>query len=184
MKTNKTMSTIDLIVLGILQKKQMNAYEITHFIDEMNINRLIKISSPAVYKVCKRLYKSEFLNGKTIRDGENPEKIVYSVNAKGKTHFYNLMHHFSSQIQPFFFDFNTFLWNIDQLEPQKSSEMLGNLQVQLRQLRDWVVSHEKEVSRAPFAIRMIVKQYRMTLNTLVKWITEVVQDFEKENKKK
>jgi len=176
------MSTIDLIILGILQKKPMNAYELTNFIDEKQVNRMVKISAPAVYKACKRLYQSEYLLGKTIRDGENPEKMLYSVNAKGKKHFYNLMAHFSGNIQHFYFDFNTFIWNIDQLQPRKALEMLRNLQGELTQLRDWVIPHEKEVSRAPFSIRMIVKQYRMILNALVQWITEAVQEFEEANK--
>jgi len=57
------MSTIDLIILGILLENPMNAYGLTHFIDDKQVGRLLKISKPAVYKCCKRLFKAECLDG-------------------------------------------------------------------------------------------------------------------------
>lgn len=175
----KGRSTIELIILGILQEKSMSAYEVVQYMEVRQIERLVKISKPSVYKICKRLYKEEYLTGKIVREGENPEKIIYSVNKKGQTLFLDLMQYFSGNIQPFFFDFNCFLWNIEKLEKKQALEMLLSLKAEFKQWAHWIIVHEKEVQNAPFSVRMIVKQYRMTIHTMLDWIKEVVIEFKR-----
>ena len=173
------MSTIDLIILGILHEKAMNAYELARYIEDKQVYRLLKISQPAVYKNCKRLFKSGYLSGEKVRQGENPEKVIYKVSKKGKDYFYELMEHFSRQVQPFYFDFNTFIWNMNKLKPDKAFAMLQELHAGLLQWKEWIIQHEQEATLAPFHIRIIVKQYRMILVTLVEWVEEVLHDFKK-----
>jgi DNA-binding PadR family transcriptional regulator len=161
----------------------MNAYELTRFIDDKQVGRLIKISKPAIYKCCKRLFKAGYLDGETVREGEMPEKVIYTVNQKGKDRFYELMAHFSGNINPFYFEFNSFLWNIDRLEKTKALGMLENLKAQLQELKDWIIQHEKEESsNIAFSARMIIKQYRMMVITLVTWIEETIDDYKRDHK--
>ncbi len=177
------MSTIDLIILGILLDNPMNAFELTRLIDSKQIGRLVKISKPAIYKCCKRLYKAGYLDGKTVREGEMPEKVIYSVNKKGDSRFYELMEHFSGNMNPFYFEFNCFLWNIEKVEKTKALEMLTNLKDQLQVVKNWIIQHEKDAASVKsFAVRMIIKQYRMIISTLVTWITEAISDYKKEYK--
>ncbi|MEW6713217.1 MAG: PadR family transcriptional regulator [Candidatus Riflebacteria bacterium] len=173
------MSAIELIILGILSGRAMNAYELVQYIDSLQIGRLIKISKPAVYKTCKRLFQAGYLNGKTTREGENPEKTIYSPNAAGKKHFLALMEHFSGNVQPFYLDFNSFLWNIDKLERKKARRMLLNLRDQLIAWREWIIKHEAEDEGRNYAQRNIVRQYRMLFIALVEWADEALRDFEK-----
>ena len=44
------MSTIDLIVLGMLKKQALSAYELQKQVDYRNISRWVKISTPSIYK--------------------------------------------------------------------------------------------------------------------------------------
>ncbi len=172
------MSTIDLIILGILLKKPKNAYEITHFVDAEQLDKILKISKPAIYKSCKRLFKSGYLDGETIREGELPEKVIYSVNKEGKDYFNHLMKYFSQNIRPFYLEFNSFLWSIDKLDKGDGLKMMETLKAGLTQLKDWIIEHEKEVEgNIPFAEKMIVKQYRMSLITLVQWIKETIDEY-------
>ncbi len=176
------MSTIDLIILGILLKEPQNAFELTKYIEDKNIWRFIKISKPAVYKSCKRLLGAGYLDGKRAKDGEMPEKVIYSVNQKGRERFYELMKHFSENLIPFYFEFNTFLWNIDHLEVKEGLEMLQNVETELKSFFHWIVQHEKQIpSDASFASRKIVKQYRMMLSTLVTWARETITEYKQEN---
>ncbi len=174
-------STIDLIILGILLDKPMNAYELANFIEKGRVDKLIKISKPAVYKNSKRLYKSGYLDGQRVREGELPEKLVYSINEKGQKKFSNLMEYFSSNVRPFFLDFNSFFWNIEKLETSEALEMLENLKIQLMGIKKWILQHEKEAqSSASFSSRMIIKQYRMMITSLVVWAEETIEDYKKE----
>lgn len=178
------MSTIDLIILGILSEKEMSAYELANFIDDRGIDKLLKISKPAVYKNCKRLYKFGYLDGQRVQESELPEKMIYTVNQNGQEHFHDLMEHYSSNIHPFFMDFNSFLWNIGKLEKSEALEMLTNLKNQLIGIRKWILEHEKDVQKSiSFASKMIVKQYRMIIITLVKWVEETIEDYKIEIKR-
>ena len=187
LKLKLHMSTIDLIILGILLDKKKNAYELAKLIEDRGIDKFLKVSVPAIYKNCKRLYQSGYLNGQRVQEGEMPEKLVYSINKKGKEHFHNLMKYYSSSMHhdptPFFIDFNSFLWNIEKLEMSEAIEMLENLQFQLMRTEKWIIQHEKEAqSSEPFSSRMIIKQYRMMVATLVIWVEETIEEYKIEKK--
>jgi DNA-binding PadR family transcriptional regulator len=179
-RTGKSMSTIDMVILGILQIKPMNPYELTRYVESHQVHRLLKISKPSIYKTCKRLYQERHLSGRAVREGENPEKMVYSITKRGKKYFLALMEHFSGELHHFYFEFNSFIWNLERLEPRVALEMLRNLENALRQLGQGIEIHEREVSGAPFPVRMIVKQYRMTIRSMVDWIAGVIVEFKRE----
>lgn len=44
------MATIDLIVLGIVKKEPLSAYDIQKLVEYRNISRWVKISTPSIYK--------------------------------------------------------------------------------------------------------------------------------------
>ena len=177
------MSTIDLFILGLLQDKAMNAYEIAQYVQNRQIFHLMKISQPAIYKNCKKLFQAGYLTGEKVKEGENPEKIIFKVSKEGKKYFLELMQHFSSHVPPFYFDFNTFIWNMDKLAPEKGLAMLKTLVNELTQLKQWITHHEKEVSSAPIQIRLIVKQGRMIIYTLVQWAEEALVELRGDLKK-
>ncbi len=172
------MSTIDLIILGLLFENAMSPYDLVCHISDRQIGKFLKISAPAIYKRCKGLAAEGSISGKVIKEGALPEKTVYSISKKGKERFYLLMGHFSSNITPFFLDCNAFVWNIEKIDKKTGLQMLVNLQKEFMGLKIWIFQHEKEVSGyLPFSSRMIVKQYRMILLTLLEWIKDVITDY-------
>lgn len=157
----------------------MNAYRLAQYVDERKLGRLVKISRPAIYKSCRRLCDAGCLAGTAMRETEAPEKVVYTVSDVGKQRFYELMVHFSRQINPFHFEFNSFIWNLYHLDPAEGLQMLETLQSALVEVQRWLVIHEKEdVSKAGFGTRMVVKQYRMVVTTLVQWIKETIEEYQ------
>lgn len=174
------MSTIDLIILGVLLDKQMSAYDLTCLIEEKQVGRFLKISAPAVYKNCNRLCAAGFLDGEAVKKGGLPEKTVYRINKRGRERFLALMERFSSSFVPFFLDCNAFIWNIERVEKKQGLKMLRNLRDELSALYKWIPQHEKEESaNLTFATRAIIKQYRMTVSALLIWSEEVIKDYNK-----
>jgi len=172
------MSVVDLVVLGFLLKEPRNAYALAQLVEQRNLNRLLKISRPVVYKSCKRLSNNKLLKSKMIRDSEAPEKVIYSVNALGKKHFYSLMEHYSSRINLFHFESNSFIWNLYHCDFNQGLAMLKNLQLELNSMSSWMKIHEKEdLADADFCVRMVVKQYRMVLVAMVNWINETIEEY-------
>jgi len=175
------MSTIDLIVLAILLKNPLNAYELVRWVKNRRIDRVLKVSEPAIFKSCRRLAKSGYIDGETVREVNVPDKVIYHINQSGRERLYELLTHFAQQVNPYFFDFNTVVWGIDSVAPEQGLQLLKQLQDNLHSIKSGVIEHEKAVaSSLPFGARQIVKQYRMTITALVKWIDSVVTDFEAE----
>lgn len=178
MKADERMSVVDLVVLGILMDEPMNAYRLARFIDERQLGRLVKISKPVVYKSCKRLKNGGYLDSETLRESEMPEKVVYTVNQPGRERFNQLMWHFSNNLNHFHFEFNSFIWNLPHLKHEEGARLLENLHSELEQVLGWLVIHQKEAAaQATFGTRMVVKQYRMVISTLVEWVEEVIAEY-------
>lgn len=55
------MATIDLIVLGMLKKEALSAYDIQKLVEYRNISKWVKISTPSIYKKVLRLKKKVLL---------------------------------------------------------------------------------------------------------------------------
>lgn len=171
-------STIDLIVLGFLTEGPMSAYDLAKLIERKHATRLVKISTPAVYKCCKRLYDAGLLQRKLTRESERPEKATYSLAKPGRDRFLSLMDHYSSDFSPFFLDSNAFVFHLERLAKKDGIRMLKNLRAALAGVAAWIEAHEKEEApNLTFASRAIIKQYRMTVSTLVLWCDETLSDY-------
>lgn len=167
-----------MVVLGILLKQPMNAYALAQYVGHNQVTRLVKLSTPAIYKSCKRLYEQQHLGGKIKRDGEAPEKMLYTVTEAGNARFAELMQHFASSITPFYFEINSVVYGLESLDYEQGLELIDAYQTQVKTMQSWLIPHSQEAqAKATFASRMIVKQYLMTVEVLVKWIEELREEF-------
>ena len=73
------MATIDLIVLGILKKEPMSAYDIQKLVEYRNISKWVKISTPSIYKKAIQLEEKGLIRGEIVKEGKMPEKAIYSL---------------------------------------------------------------------------------------------------------
>ena len=120
------LSSINLIILGYLQNKEKSAYEMVKEFDKWNITKWLKISTPSIYKNTIKLRDNGYLNSRTVKEGEMPEKTLYSMNEKGKLYFNQLMEESSNHIGNIYLDFNAFLVNIENLPEEKRKEYIEN----------------------------------------------------------
>ena len=102
------MATIDLIVLGMLKKKPMGAYDIQKLVEYRNISKWVKISTPSIYKKAIQLEQKGFIKGDIIKEGKMPEKAVYSLTEAGEKEFERLMLEIAAQPIHIFLDLITF----------------------------------------------------------------------------
>lgn len=177
-------SIIDMVVLGILLQEPMNAYRLAQFVEQKSVTRLVKLSTPAIYKSSKRLFEQGNLSGELKRDGEAPEKMMYNVTKSGEARFGELMSHFASTITPFYFDINSVVYSLDRLDFNQGLKLIDTYTSEILAMQDWLVPHSQEAQAlATFGSRMIVKQYLMVVNVLVEWVKELREEFIKERGK-
>ena len=90
-------SSIDLILLGIVYDQPRSAYDIQKHVEYLNLSHWVKISSPSVYKKLRVLEQKGYLMTKRQREGNMPEKSIYSLTREGRKYFHELMHEISAQ---------------------------------------------------------------------------------------
>lgn len=125
------MSSVDLMLLGSLMDCPMNAYELKKRMENADVKNWVKISSPAIYKNLVRLYQRGCLDARVVREGEMPEKTVYTINEKGRRYFQRIMETYSEEPGFVYIDFTAFISNLHHLERPVAEGMLTELQTKL-----------------------------------------------------
>lgn len=170
------LSSINLIILGYLQNKEKSAYEMVKEFDKWNLTKWLKISNPSIYKNIIKLCDNGYLNSRTVKEGEMPEKTLYSMNEKGNSYFNELMEDSSNHIGNIYLDFNAFLVNIENLPEEKRKEYLRNFKNKAEERRAFVEStynHEKQHNEKSGSEFLILDLYNEFYNVLQKWSKKV-----------
>ena len=68
------MATIDLIVLGMLKRESMSAYDIQKLVEYRNISKWVKISTPSIYKKVIQLEEKGLITSRTEKRRQNARK--------------------------------------------------------------------------------------------------------------
>lgn len=170
------LSSINLIILGYLQNKEKSAYEMVKEFDVWNITKWLKISSPSIYKNIIKLCESGYLNSRTVKEGEMPEKTLYSLNEKGKAYFNELMEESSKHIGYVYLEFNAFLVNIENLSEEKRKEYLKNFKNEAEERKafvELVYNQEKQHNEKAGSELLILDLYNDFYKLLDKWSKKV-----------
>ncbi len=80
------MNRYDLVLLGFIAEKESSGYDIITTIKRRELDRWAKISTSTVYNRLLRLEKNECIKGRVERDGNRPERTIYAITPKGRTH--------------------------------------------------------------------------------------------------
>ncbi|WP_023975458.1 PadR family transcriptional regulator [Clostridium beijerinckii] len=170
------MSSINLIILGYLQNKEKSAYEMVKEFEIWNLTKWLKISTPSIYKNIIKLCDNGYLNSRTVKEGEMPEKTLYSLNEKGNLYFSELMEESSKNIGNIYLEFNAFLVNIENLPEEKRKEYLKNFKDKAEERRAFVepiynyAKHHNERSGSEL---LILDLYNEIYSVLQKWSEKV-----------
>ncbi|MBU1046732.1 PadR family transcriptional regulator [Patescibacteria group bacterium] len=166
------MSSIDLFLLGFLNKKSISAYNLAKFVEENHLNQMIKISTPAIYKNLINLKEKGYLVSKSIKSGNMSEKMVYDITEKGKKYFRLLMEEQSQKDFSIYFDFNSFIINLDQMNKKEAEELLNNFKKVLVQKKILYSDYKNKFKDVPFAGKSIIKQLNDVNNLIIEWLDE------------
>ena len=172
------MSSIDLTILGFLQKKPMSAYELTRHFEFKRVQKWVKIGSPTIYQNIKKLAAKNYLTGETVKEGEMPEKVIYSITKSGREYFLELMDHFSSNPGKIYFDFNTVVGNLGLVDKETALNMLQDLRQNFINSKDDVDKDFAEMKDVLPQGIAIMKLYRLIFRDMIKWVDELVEYYQ------
>ena len=76
------MSSIDLVILGIVLEKPQSAYDIQKDVEYHNLSRWTKISIPSIYKKVLQLKEKGYLQSKAIKGNKFLKRLFMLLQMK------------------------------------------------------------------------------------------------------
>lgn len=166
------MSTIDLIVLGMVKEKEQSAYDLQKNIEYRNISKWVKVSTPSIYKKVIQLEEKGYIRGNLSRDGNMPEKSIYHITESGDKYFLELMKKISAQMVNVFLDFNAVVINMGMLSKSEDKDIIDNIETEIEKYKSAVSKLEMEREEIPVCAKSILKQQVLLSEALSDWIND------------
>lgn len=173
------MSVINLMLLGFLMEKPMNAYEIKKEVENRNLTWWIKGSSPSIYRNVNSLYAKGYVNGKVIREGEMPEKTIYTINEQGKKYFSELMEKYSLTPPQIYLDFTAVISNINKLDKSEGKQRVKDLYNSFAHTNEILKSIENTFK--PYHAKAVIQLSERMYGLFCEWLQEFYQEYFEES---
>lgn len=173
------MTTIDLIVLGLLKKEALSAYDIQKIVEYRNISKWVKISTPSIYKKVIQLEKKGYIKSSMVKEGKMAEKAVYSLTDAGKQAFQDLMLEISCKPVRMFLDFNAVIVNLDSLSLQEQKTCLEHIEENIKSLKGYIeknIEMKKDEPAIPKTGMAVLKQQLILAQSIETWIDSLKND--------
>lgn len=175
------MATIDLIVLGILKKESLSAYDIQKLVEYRNISQWVKISTPSIYKKVLQLEEKGYIKSNPVKEGKMAEKAVYSLTDTGEKEFENLVLEVSCKPIHIFLDFNAVIVNLDSLSPESQQSCLTNIENNVKTLKTYLeenISMKENMLEIPETGMAVLQQQLILAQAIETWIASLKESFE------
>ena len=170
------MATIDLIVLGMLKKEPMGAYDLQKLVEYRNISKWVKISTPSIYKKVIQLEEKGYIVSHTEKEGKMPEKAVYYLTEKGNQEFEKLMVEISRKPVNIFLDFNAVIVNLENMPPENQRECLDNIENSVKQLKTYLeenIALKENDTDVPATGMAVLRQQYVLAQAIEEWVKSV-----------
>lgn len=170
------MATIDLIVLGILKKEALSAYDIQKLVEFRNISKWVKVSTPSIYKKVIQLEQKGYIKSNIRKEGKMAEKAVYSLTDSGEKEFQRLMLEISSKPIQIFLDFNAVIVNLLSLSTESQTTCLTNIENNSKALKAYLeenISMKENLPEIPETGMAVLQQQFVLAQALEAWIASL-----------
>ena len=170
------MATIDLIVLGMLKKDSLSAYDIQKLVEYRNISRWVKISTPSIYKKVIQLEEKGLVEGTVVKEGKMPEKAIYSLTPAGEQQFERLMMEIACKPINIFLDFNAVIVNLDSLSAEQQKLCLANIEENVKNLKSYLEENilaKENIPEIPETGMAVLQQQLILAQAIETWIASI-----------
>lgn len=174
------MSSIDLVILGIVLEKPQSAYDIQKDIEYHNFSRWTKISIPSVYKKVLQLKEKGYLTSDVVKGERFAEKAIYSITDAGKAHFETLMDTIAEQNVPLTFDFNVVITNLNKMDQPHAQALVSKLRKSILASAEKNAEYAQQYADIPLVGRTIFDQQRLLYQALLAWLDSFSAQFSEE----
>ena len=171
------MSSIDLVILGIVLEKPQSSYDIQKDVEYHHLPRWTKISTPSIYRKVLQLSEKGYLQSDVVKGSKFADKAVYSITDAGRTYFKELMALYAAGPVPLLFDFNVVITNLNKMEKAEAVNLISTLRQSIQSSSDTNENYAKEFADIPLVGRTIFEQQRLLYNALLEWLNQFERQF-------
>lgn len=166
------MSNIDLVLLGLIKQQPQSAYDIQKNVKYRHISRWVRISEQSIYKKVLQLELKEYISSYTEKNGNMPDKTIYTITEKGNIYFKKLMNEISNRELNIFIDFNAIIMNLNFVDKTEQMEIVSNIKNQILKLKETLDVRFLERGHVPETGKAIFRQQIDLVKSLEKWIID------------
>ena len=155
------MATIDLIVLGILKRESLSAYDIQKLVEYRNISKWVKISTPSIYKKVIQLEEKGYISSTMVKEGKMAEKAVYSLTDAGGAEFEKLMGDIAAK-------------------PIQQKRCLDNIEhnvITMKANLEENIARKKDMPEIPETGKAVLQQQYILIQAIETWIASLKRKF-------
>ena len=164
------MTSIDLVILGLIKRNPQSAYDLQKTLEYRNISRWVKISTPSIYKKVLRLEEQGYLTGRVEQGGKMPNKTIYSITDSGEVYFLNLMEENAGNAVSVMLDFNAVIMNLGLVPDDKKEELLDRVEGGIHDMRIRFDENRQGKSEAAMTGRTFLEQQYGVATALQNWM--------------
>ena len=170
------MATIDLIVLGMLKKGPMGAYDIQKLVEYRDISKWVRVSTQSIYKKALQLEEKGLVTAEIVKEGKMPEKAIYTLTEKGEREFERLMLEIAGKPIRLFLDFNAVIVNLDSLPAELQKVCIADIEKNIVDLKNTLEENHRRKEgepEIPATGMAVLRQQMVLVQALESWIAAV-----------
>ena len=174
------MATIDLIVLGMLKRESLSAYDIQKLVEYRNISKWVKISTPSIYKKVIQLAEKGYIRSDTVQGENMADKAVYSLTDAGEKEFETLMLEISAKPIHIFLDVNAVIVNLHSLSAENQKFCLEQIENNVQTLKSYLeenINRKENVPGIPETGMAVLQQQFILAQAIETWIASMKESF-------
>lgn len=124
----------ELLFLGLLKDGPKHGYEIKRLIEE-DLSRFVGLKIKSIYYPLRKMEKSGLIKKDTGREGNWPEKFVYSLTKKGEKLFEDKINESFLSIERPYFDIDLSLYFLQYVDKKIAKRQLRGRVLFLRRIK-------------------------------------------------
>lgn len=174
------LSKLATLILGILAERERNPYEITKMLSELQTKKWLPMADSTVYATINGLKKKGMILGRTEKDGNLPEKTIYSITSEGETELQFSITSFLEEDSSTSsgFDIGILLMhNLSKQEVQiKLKKKLERLEAAFYVIRKQILGFEMDTQKIAFTALSMLKHRLHLIEAEIKTVKELIRD--------
>lgn len=177
------LSKISVLLLGIINEKPSSPYEIKKFLEEIKVKEWFPIAESSIYASIKSIYQKGLIASHTRKDGNTPEKTIYTINEQGRACLKEALYEYLASTDLDYIGFNIagmFICSLDR------SEVLAVLNEKLKKFHEIVDQTKKQIdyfqSKCTIASMglIILKRNLNLVEAEMKTVGDLIEEIEKD----